>query len=382
MVAGAGVFGATAALELRHRGWRVTQVDPGPLPNPDASSTDVSKVVRTDYGPDAFYHDLAQRALDGWDRWNVGWERPLYHETGFLLLAGDRMAPGGFEHESLQFHLRRESGIQRVDAQVLADRHPAWSPELYPDGYFNPRAGWADSGEVLRRLLEAGAETGVEHRRGAVETVLERESRVEGVRLQGGEELAADRVVAAAGAWTPRILPELTEVLEAVAQPVLFLAPEDPEPFHPPAFPPWAADIAGTGWYGFPALPDGIVKIGHHGVGVPVDPDEPGEVPEDHVRRCRDFLGRAIPPLAVAPVVRKRMCLYCDAADGDFLIAEDPGREGLVVASGGSGHAFKFAPLLGELVADAVEGRGNPWLHRFAWREEAQRLTEAARYLG
>ena len=55
LVVGAGVFGASAALELRIRGHAVTLVDPGPLPHADASSTDVSKIVRADYGGDAFY---------------------------------------------------------------------------------------------------------------------------------------------------------------------------------------------------------------------------------------------------------------------------------------------------------------------------------------
>jgi glycine/D-amino acid oxidase-like deaminating enzyme len=57
-----------------------------------------------------------------------------------------------------------------------------------------------------------------------------------------------------------------------------------------------------------------------------------------------------------------------------------PGRSGLVVASGGSGHAFKFAPLLGDWIADAVEGVGNPDLARFAWRQPARRKTEEARH--
>ncbi len=100
LVVGAGVFGVSAALELRLRGHTVTLMDPGPLPHPDASSTDVSKIVRADYGGDAFYARFARACIPEWRRWNSQAGRTFYHETGFLLLAGEEMRPGGFEHDS------------------------------------------------------------------------------------------------------------------------------------------------------------------------------------------------------------------------------------------------------------------------------------------
>src|SRR6185503_13101491 len=77
VVVGGGVFGAASALELRSRGWAVTLLDPHLLPYEGASSTDVSKLVRMDYGSDAYYHELAEAALEGWDRWNAESGRPL-----------------------------------------------------------------------------------------------------------------------------------------------------------------------------------------------------------------------------------------------------------------------------------------------------------------
>lgn len=72
-----------------------------------------------------------------------------------------------------------------------------------------------------------------------------------------------------------------------------------------------------------------------------------------------------------------------DTWGGHLWIAADPERPGLVLATGGSGHAFKFAPLLGDWIADAVEGGPNPLLAKFRWRPEARppRSQEAARYL-
>ena len=76
--------------------------------------------------------------------------------------------------------------------------------------------------------------------------------------------------------------------------------------------------------------------------------------------------------------------MYCDTWDGHFWIAADPERPGLVLSTGGSGHGFKFAPVLGDWGADAVEGRAHAYSHKFRWRPEV-RLTkteEAARFQG
>jgi sarcosine oxidase / L-pipecolate oxidase len=235
---------------------------------------------------------------------------------------------------------------------------------------------------VVDQLIELGGAAGVVRREEAFGSLLEHGSRVGGVRTTAGTEISADAVVVCAGAWTPTLLPWLSDRLHAVAQPVLLFGVSDPTAFSGASFPPWTADIAGSGWYGFPALADGRLKVGHHGPGVPIHPDARGEVSREHVSRARAFLGEALPALARAPLVEQRVCLYCDSPDGDFLIDVDPDREGLVVASGGSGHAFKFAPMLGALVADAVEGRSNPWAGRFRWRPGSGELAEAARFQG
>ncbi len=380
MVVGAGVFGAAAALELRRRGYEVTLVDRGGPPHPEASSTDVSKVVRMDYGADVFYHELAEAALAGWDEWNRAEPRPLYHETGFLVLASEPMRAGSFEAES--FRTLRDRGYEpdRLDAGALGSRFPAWNADRYPDGYVSRRGGWAESGAVVSRLVSRGEEEGVRPVEGTFAALREEGSRIAGVRLADGRELRADRVVVAAGAWTPVLLPWLRPLLRSVAQPVVHLAPEAPERLRPPGFLPFAADISGSGWYGFPALPDGQLKIGHHGMGKEAHPDERGGVGGAHLERLRDFLSDALPALVDAPVAATRTCMYCDAVDGDLLIGRDPLRDGLVVAGGGSGHGFKFAPLLGPLVADALEGRENRWSNRLGWRASGPVRTEAARH--
>ncbi len=389
-VVGAGIFGVTAALALRRRGHDVSLFDPGPLPHPLAASTDVSKVVRLDYGPDDGYLALMEVALEGWRRWNAGWGEPLFHEVGVTFLSRAPMAPGGFEHESFVRLAARGHPVERLDAAAIRARFPAWSTGAYVDGYWNPYGGYAESGRVVERLLREAGRAGVRLFEGhAFERLDERGSRVTGVVVrEGGMEatFAADVVVVAAGAWTPHALPFMAPHLRAVGQPVFHLAPPDPEPYRAARFPVFGADIARTGYYGFPVNRSGVVKIANHGVGRIVHPgsaDERTVTPDDEAR-LRAFLRDTFPGLATAPVAHTRVCVYCDTWDGHFWIARDPDREGLVVAAGGSGHAFKFAPVIGDVVADAVEGRAGPLLDRFRWRPEARpsQSEEAARHRG
>jgi glycine/D-amino acid oxidase-like deaminating enzyme len=100
------------------------------------------------------------------------------------------------------------------------------------------------------------------------------------------------------------------------------------------------------------------------------------------VERCRAFLAETFPGLAGAPLVAARTCLYCDSWDGNFYVDHDPDRPGLVVAAGDSGHGFKFAPVLGEVIADVVERRPNRYATRFVWRERGASAAEDARYTG
>ncbi|MBI3875278.1 MAG: FAD-binding oxidoreductase, partial [Verrucomicrobia bacterium] len=152
VIAGAGMFGVTAALELRRRGWRVTLLDPGPIPRPTAASTDISKVVRADYGSDELYTALGEASLAGWHLWNRQWGENLYHEDGFLVMRRDAMQPGGFEHESFLTLEKRGFPLRRINSAVLRETFPAWDAEKFPDGYLNSRAGWAESGTVIARL--------------------------------------------------------------------------------------------------------------------------------------------------------------------------------------------------------------------------------------
>jgi glycine/D-amino acid oxidase-like deaminating enzyme len=388
IVVGGGIFGLTAALELRNRGYAVTLLNAGPIPHPLAASTDISKVVRIEYGPDETYTRLAEEAREGWLAWNRDLFRaPLYHETGATFLTRDLMQPGGYEYENFQMLTTRGHAPERLTSREIQQRFPAWNSDLYVDGYFNPKAGFVESGKVVAELVTLARERGVALGTDRKATRIEKLSNGSAaVQTSAAETLTGDIMVLAIGAWTPTLLPELGEVMRPVAQPVFHLLPANPERYAPPQFVVFGADSSRTGWYGFPAHPEsGVVKIANHGPGRLVDPEnDPRVVSAVDEQRLRVFLAATFPELADAPIVFTRSCLYCDTPDEHFWIDRRPDTPGLTVAAGDSGHAFKFAPVLGRLIADAAEGLRHADTERFRWRSFEDKVVgqEASRARG
>ena len=375
IIVGAGEFGLTAALELCSRGWNVTVLDQGSVPHPDAASTDLNKVVRSDYGTDVIYTEMGEAAIAGWHRWNEAFGTTLYHEDGFLVMTTEAMKPGGFEYDSFVFQTARGHELPRRRSADLRREHPQWNAERYVDGYLNPVGGWAESGRTIAVLAAHARTVGV----AIVEHAAFAGLMDHGVRTRDGRQWRGDIVLLATGAWTPALLPHLQEVMWATGQTVMQFQPTDPARYRAPDFPVWAADIGRTGWYGFPANADGIVKVANHGIGVRVNPMEPRVIPADAEQIFRRFLRATFPALADAPLIASRQCLYCDTFDGAFWIDHDPTHEGLVVAAGDSGHAFKFAPVLGGITADVVEEKPNRWAERFRSRARRAPAKEGAR---
>jgi glycine/D-amino acid oxidase-like deaminating enzyme len=420
IVVGAGINGVTAAIELKKRDHEVILVDPGPLPHSLAASTDISKAVRAAYGADEDYTELAERAIKLWRKWNEEFGVELYHETGVMFVRQREMKPGDFEYESFKTLQRHGHKVERMNSAQLLTRFPAWNPELFRDGVLELEAGYAESGRTVAALVQRAKSLGIELREGATFLHLgEDDGRVKGIVTEqrqrngvipseaklgrgiprqhpkvdqrdpstplGMTRIAGDLVVMAVGAWTPYLLPFTKKFLRATGQPVFHLKPPRPDLFAPERFPVFGADITTTGYYGFPLNRDGIVKIANHGPGREMSPESPQRaVTSGDEASLRKFLSWAFPVLADAPIIYTRVCMYCETHDGNFWIAPDPEREGLVIAAGDCGHGFKFAPVLGEIIADAVEGKPNPILEKFRWRPEVSSGagTDVARFRG
>ncbi|KAK0387042.1 hypothetical protein NLU13_5356 [Sarocladium strictum] len=230
--------------------------------------------------------------------------------------------------------------------------------------------------------------------------------KVVGIRTADGKTHAAAMTILACGGWTPVLLPQLDGLCEATAGSVALLKIPRASPlwdrFLPDNFPTWTWDIrdgAEGGLYGFPIDEHGWLKIGYrgtkytnplrHGDGkerstpvtrwspahrdgkVPVG-EELTDIPKQAYRVITRFLDEYLPELAAEgiKISKTRICWYTDTYDNHFVIDRVPQTQGLMVATGGSGHAFKYLPNIGNWVVDIMEGVGasRPAVRAWKWR--------------
>ncbi|MBM3945021.1 MAG: FAD-dependent oxidoreductase, partial [SAR202 cluster bacterium] len=175
-----------------------------------------------------------------------------------------------------------------------------------------------------------------------------------------------DRVVVAAGCWMRRVLPGIGAQVHPTRQQMAFyeVTDADTDLFSEKKLPVWGVDTYkdiehGYGWYGFPVLREGYVKISNDFRSEQVDPDDHRENTKEFLRLTDEFVKQRMPKLAKARFAGGRSCFYEHTSDWDFLIDRAPGFQRVVVAGGGSGHGFKFGGSIGPVIADTVEEKPN-----------------------
>ena len=159
-IVGAGIFGMAAALELRRRGHEVTLVERGEIPNPEASSTDVSKVIRRTMYPNEIYVELVTRAAAQWREWHERTSRSIYFQTGKLI------AVRGFgpEHEALagwETLSRLGKDVSELSLEEVQRRFPQFAVSAEDRLFHDPWAGYLRSGQALADLAGLAREAGV-----------------------------------------------------------------------------------------------------------------------------------------------------------------------------------------------------------------------------
>lgn len=378
IVVGVGAMGAATCRELARRGVRVLGLEQLDLAHGLGSSGGQTRLIRLAYYEHPDYVPLLRRAYQGWDALDRELEEPLLHRTGCLylgpptghLVAGTRRAA-------------REHGLEleSIDGGALRDRFPQFR---LPDSFaalHEPSAGFVLAERALAALAEQALRAGAVLR--ARERV--RSWQVDGdgfvVRTDRGEH-RAERLVFTAGAWSGSLLAGLQVPLRVTRQVVGWVWPPDPAPFELGRLPCWAIEDDAAGfagiYYGFPLLPAGRyggergLKVGHHAPGPGVDPDaldrDASAADEDDFRPA---LVRYLPD-AQGETTALRVCMYTMTPDGHFVLDRHPEHPAVTIACGFSGHGFKFAPVIGEALADlALDGRselpiGFLGLRRFA----------------
>ncbi len=388
LIIGGGIFGLCTAIELQKKGRSVTVLEAGKIPNPLAASTDISKIIRMEYGTDEEYMDMAAESMKTWRYWNELFNETIYQEVGFLLLTSQPLGHASqvFEYSSFSNLIKKGYQPERMDFGMIKERFPAFNHHHFQDGFFHQKAGYAQSGRVLEILRDLGRAVGIQilENQNVKHLTVENGKSI-GVKTLSGEKFWAGNITICAGNFTPYIVPELLPYFKVTGHPVFHIKPSRPELYESPRFAVFAADISNTGWYGFPLHPkEKVVKIALHSEGLELHPEhDDRKVTQEEHRKLRQFLRYALPELANDPVVYTRKCCYTDTLDGHFWIDNHPEIQNLTIGSGGSGHGFKMGPVIGNMIALLAEGNKHKWSKRYQWRDLGSNTAqcEEARYL-
>ncbi|KAL4922133.1 FAD dependent oxidoreductase [Aspergillus aurantiobrunneus] len=385
LIVGSGCFGTSTAYHLSQRGYTSIRVlDRYGPPSLEAASTDISKIIRSDYN-EPLYARLGIESIAAWTDWPLF--KGLYHVPGWILSAANLSVP--FVQGSIETCTRLGvKGLETLERSQIRERFPVVTGAL--DGWninvWNPTAGWARAMDALQRLASAAMQNGVQYvsgEEGYIRKLLYSDDGREctGAVAADGTTYTAELIVLATGAWTPSLI-DLQGQLTAKGHSVAHIQLTPAETAHYAQMP--IMDNLELGYF-FPPQEDGIFKLAHSqfvtntrtdensGIATSI-PHTFSDAPDDDLpieieRAMRRNLRRVLPELADRPFCYTRLCWDADTADRHFLVTPHPSYKGLCIAAGGSAHGFKFLPMVGKYVADLLEGKLDEETRRlWQWR--------------
>ena len=350
-VVGLGAAGSAALHRIASRGCRAVGLDFNPPGHDRGSSHGETRIIRLGYFEHPSYVPLVREALTLW--------RELERSAGIDLLTTTGIIEIGAPDSALIKGTLSSSQLHKLPHEVLnaaqtMRRFPAFRiPDTYL-GVFQPDAGYLAAEKAVAAQLAAAEAAGAEIRIGW--RALSFSSGARGVRVATSHgEIEAGKVVIAAGPWLKELLPDFPAPLRITRQVLGWFTPKDTVRFAAGKFPVFLFESEHGVHYGFPPNGDGNLKIAkHHHLGEVTTAEDCNRAvsPRDETA-IRDFLASCL-PAANGPMAAAKTCLYTMTPDEDFIVDRLPGHPDIIVASPCSGHGFKFAPVIGEILADLV----------------------------
>jgi sarcosine oxidase len=364
-VIGLGAMGAHALEALAARGQKVIGIERfGPLHDKGSSHGD-SRLIRLGYFEDPSYVPLLRRAYENWRRLEKLSGEALLTITGVLQIGAPETDVVAGVLEACRVHgLAHEV----LDAAQMADRFPAFALSGDELAVLDPVGGFLRPERAISAALKlAGAAGAVLHFNERVTEIAPDDGGVTVVTEAG--RYRAGKAIVAAGSYVTGLVPQLKGYAKPIKQVVGWYPSRDPLATALGRMPGFLTEEAdGSTYFGFPDLGEGV-KVGKHWHFLEeIDPEQPNPPVNAADRAATEsFMASRIP--GVVPVGTHFItCRYTMLPGCDFLIDFLPGEPRIVVASPCSGHGFKFASVIGEVLADlATEGATALPIERLSW---------------
>ncbi|WP_436346314.1 N-methyl-L-tryptophan oxidase [Natronorubrum sp. FCH18a] len=355
IVIGVGGMGSATTFHLAERGLDVLGLERYDVPHTMGSSHGITRIIRRAYYEHPSYIPLIERAYKLWDDLAAETGREVIHRTGSI----DAGPEGNVVFEgSLTSCEEYDIPHEVLTSEEVSERFPGYR---LPDGHmalYQPDGGFVVPEQSIIGHVEAAQAAGAEVR--ARERVHDwEETPDEGVRVETDRgTYEAENLVLAAGAWNGTLADALEGLAVPERQVLGWFQPDRPSLFEPDRFPVWNLKVEEGRFYGLPIYDVPGFKIGkYHHRDEQVDPDDYATEPEpEDERLLRAVTGKCFPE-ADGPTMRLATCMFTNSPDEHFILDTLPDHPQVAVGAGFSGHGFKFASVIGEILADlAVDG--------------------------
>jgi monomeric sarcosine oxidase len=350
-VVGLGAAGSAALNGLARAGVKAVGIDQFAPPHSYGSSHGDLRLLRVAYAEGAGYVPMARRAIALWQGLEKRSRARLFHQTGARY--------GGPPGSPFLEQARRSVG--QSQGALAPGAAPLCRDFVLPAGwqtFDDAEAGYLECEKSIETLLRDAEAHGavVEPNRGC--TGIQATASGVTIRTEDGD-IQAGKAIIACGAWIAKMVPALAAVSHIERRVMHWFADPQQRYSQQAGFAPFLIETeTGEQFYGFPTNAKNEMRLADHRSGDIVP------TPAALDRRVSDRDRGLIQPLAdrflpgLGALLRSQVCMYPMSRDGHFIIDRLPGAPRLVIGAGLSGHGFKFAPVIGEALANLAMDAG------------------------
>ena len=354
IVLGLGGMGSSTAAHLAQRGVSVIGFDAFEPGHANGSSHGETRIIRKAYFESPDYVPMLERAYELWDKLEQESGQKLLTITGGLNIGS---VESGFVSGSTASAHEYGLTVEELDAAEVSARFPGFQ---FPDSLvalYDPSAGFLRPEACVAAHLDLARKNGATLHFST--PVIDWGTQGDGVfvRTTNGR-FTADRLVITAGPWSKSVIRGWDAPLVVWRIVNVHFDSSRAERFAPEQCPVFLMEVPEGHFYGFPALPGQGLKIGRHDIGAVCTPDTiDREVRAEEVAMLRNVLDTYMPG-ASGPVKWTLTCMYTNTPDTHFVLDHHPTYPNVVIGCGFSGHGFKFASVIGEVLSEmALDGR-------------------------
>ena len=357
IVIGLGAMGSAAAQHLAERGCQVSGFDLFSPPHALGSSHGLTRIFRQAYFEDHRYVPLLMRAFELWRRLEVDSGVRVLHLPGALVVGPES---GRLVRRSAESAVRFSLAHELLDSRELKRRYPLFNLRSDTHALLERDAGYLRLEECLEQQLRLAARAGAQLHTNEPVIDWHADPHSSSVTVRTAKGMySAERLVITAGPWAPQALASLALPMRTTRQVLYWFSPKDSiEHYREDRLPVYLIEEEGNDLllYGFPLTgPESEgVKVALHGSAEVCTPETIcREIRASDEQSIRARLVGTLPELA-GRLLRAETCIYTMTPDENFLLGIHPHHPAVTIAAGFSGHGFKFAPVIGEIIADLV----------------------------